>query len=177
MENCAIILTGTAGRDKSITVQTRKGSNIENAQTNGSLPCTYLADATKLKTKHALATFRTGPCGYYNCHGLTFASRRTRIWDPKEIKKIITEDGYVKINEAEVFPGDIIIYYTTGDPQHSGVVLNVKQERNSIMDILILSKWGHGHEVIHNKNDCPYWGLADLVEFYRIKSFHHEDAI
>ncbi len=64
------------------------------------------------------------PCGFYNCHGMTFASRRARIWELKEISKVLAEDNYREVEKASTLPGDIVIYYCKGDAQHSGVVID-----------------------------------------------------
>src|SRR5689334_256822 len=47
----------------------------------------------------------------YNCHGLTFASRRTGIHDDGEINRILKEDGYKPIQAEHVLPGDCILYF------------------------------------------------------------------
>jgi len=102
------------------------------------------------------------PSRIYNCHGLTFASRRTFIWLSEEITKILDDDGYEKVDRQYVLAGDIVVYYaTTGDAEHSGVVVEVDQ-----FGPKILSKWGQSHEVVHREGDCPY-NVPD-VRFYRI---------
>jgi hypothetical protein len=45
---------------------------------------------------------------HYNCHGLTFASRRTRIYD---VQQVLAEDAYEHIPLNEVEPGDVIVYF------------------------------------------------------------------
>jgi len=103
-----------------------------------------------------------GPSRQYNCHGLTFASRRTWIWKPSEIEKILKDDEYETVVELEnVLPGDIVIYSQDGDVEHSGIVLSVDPVP------LILSKWGSSHEVIHKINECPYSGS---ITFHRIRT-------
>ena len=104
-----------------------------------------------------------GPSRIYNCHGLTFASRRTLIWIPSEIAKILKDDKYVTVDRKDVLPGDVVVYYTKGDAEHSGMVVGVVDGVPRV-----LSKWGKSHEVIHRLNDCPY-DSAEII-FYRIKS-------
>lgn len=104
-----------------------------------------------------------GPSRKYNCHGLTFASRRTWIWDPAEIKKIVLDDDYENIPPSEVLAGDTVIYYSEGDAEHSGLVISVDE-----LGPKILSKWGAAHEVIHRVRECPYDG--SIVSYYRIKT-------
>jgi hypothetical protein len=103
-----------------------------------------------------------GPSRKYNCHGLTFASRRTWIDDALEIRKILQDDEYREVGRADVLPGDVVVYYVDGDVEHSGVVV----EKGDIAGPLILSKWGFCHEVIHRIPECPY--DARQVVFYRI---------
>lgn len=102
------------------------------------------------------------PTRKYNCHGLTFGSRRTWIDEATEVKKILLDDEYVEVGRGEVLPGDVVVYYVDGDVEHSGVVV----DRGDIAGPLILSKWGFCHEVIHRIPECPY--DAGHVVFYRI---------
>jgi cytochrome P450 len=84
-----------------------------------------------------------GPSRKYNCHGLTFASRRTWIWKPAEVAKILADDEYVRVELADVLPGDIVLYVQNGDIEHSGIVMSLGPVP------MILSKWGPAHEVVH----------------------------
>ena len=104
-----------------------------------------------------------GPSRIYNCHGLSFASRRTWIWSPAEIAKILTDDEYKKVDRTDVLPGDIVIYFTRGDAEHSGLVVSVDN-----LGPRVPSKWGACHEVVHRLNECPY-DSTEIV-FYRIKT-------
>lgn len=47
----------------------------------------------------------------YNCHGFTFAARRTWIDDPLQIVTILQHDGYTEIPQQQVAAGDIAVYY------------------------------------------------------------------
>jgi hypothetical protein len=115
------------------------------------------------KRQYSRATHRpVSPSRKYNCHGLTFASRRTWIDEAPEIRKILADDEYVVVSRADVLPGDVVVYYVNGDPEHSGVVVG----KDDMAGPLILSKWGVCHEVIHWIPDCPY--DAGQVVFYRI---------
>jgi hypothetical protein len=101
-----------------------------------------------------------GPCPAYNCHGMTFASRRTVISKPTEVAKILHDDEYVTVTPLDIQVGDIVIYHTIqGDVEHSGLVVADQPV------IKILSKWGLMHEVIHEVSDCPYNGMQ--VTYYR----------
>lgn len=106
---------------------------------------------------------RPWPSRKYNCHGLSFASRRTAIESPAEIAKIIKDDDYQQIQSDKVLPGDIVIYYEDGDVSHSGIVVRV----NELKVPIVLSKWGHCHEVVHQLGRCPY--KQTDVRYYRIR--------
>ena len=99
-----------------------------------------------------------GPCNTYNCHGLTFAARRTEIVF-SEVTKILEEDDYVEIDAKDVLPGDIVVYFSTGlkggvagDAERSGIVL----ERTNLGNVKIVSKWRLGDERVHSVGDCLY---------------------
>lgn len=104
----------------------------------------------------------TQPSRKYNCHGLTFGSRRTWIFKATEVAKILHEDGYVQVNETEIVPGDIAVYLYLGDAEHSGIVVEDKPVPK------ILSKWGPAHEVIHRPRECPYDSME--IRYYRIQT-------
>lgn len=105
-----------------------------------------------------------GPSRRYNCHGLSFASRRTVIWEASEIAKVLADDGYVEVKDfRRVLPGDIAAYTSQlGDIEHSGIVVSV----DALFVPSILSKWGMCHEVIHKLAECPY--DSSNVKFYRV---------
>ena len=107
---------------------------------------------------------RTQPTRRYNCHGLTFGSRRTRIWNAEAVRRILSEDDYRIIAVNDVEPGDIAVYYLNGDVEHSGVVVSV----SGLKVPIVLSKWGDLHEVIHQVPLCPY--DSTMVVYYRIES-------
>jgi len=102
------------------------------------------------------------PSRKYNCHGLTFGSRRTWISRASEIAKILKDDEYHSIEIKEVMPGDIVVYFQNGDAEHSGIVIE------SGFVPIVLSKWGPAHEVVHRVNDCPYDSMQ--IAYYRIKT-------
>jgi hypothetical protein len=102
------------------------------------------------------------PSRKYNCHGLTFASRRTWIEAPAEIAKIIKDDEYEEVPFDRVLAGDIAVYYVDGDAEHSGLVVSV----NDLKVPIVLSKWGACHEVVHPVAQSRY--DASNVKYYRI---------
>lgn len=107
---------------------------------------------------------RTEPSPVYNCHGMTFASRRTKICKSSSINDILQDDKYEEIASNDVLPGDIVIYYSDlGDPNHSGLVV----ENGGLMP-LICSKWGNGGEFLHYLSDCPRL-YGPIHKFYRCR--------
>jgi hypothetical protein len=147
---------------EALALQTRKKSDIQNEINRTSLD-DLKAASDRFKADYPNAEHRpTQPCSTYNCHGLTFGSRRTWIWEPSEIAKILSEDDYVSVPIADVRAGDIIVYTEpTGEPIHSGLVLSMTESGPKI-----LSKWGNCHEVIHLPSDCPFRKASRA--YYRI---------
>jgi uncharacterized protein YijF (DUF1287 family) len=111
--------------------------------------------------KQAVHRDEVGPCRTFNCHGLTFGSRRTWIDRPADIQKILDDDDYVEVDIKNVKPGDIAIYRKNGEIDHSGIVVDFVQNRPRI-----LSKWAFLHEVVHFPWDCPY--NEGQVTYYRV---------
>jgi hypothetical protein len=105
----------------------------------------------------------TGVCHTYNCHGLTFACRRTGISDSAEVQKILTHDGYQEVQRKDLLAGDIVIYVSvdTNEIEHSGIIVQVDD-----YGPYVLSKWGHCHEVIHRLGECMY--DSSRVRYYRV---------
>jgi hypothetical protein len=161
--------------DGPIDLHTRLRRHISN-----SLSWIAADDGAKLQVKHLREKYPAaehrgfvGPCQTYNCHGLTFASRRTVIHSSPEIESILTDDGYVRVNWTEVKAGDIAIYRTSAalgaEIHHSGIVVSrPKVPEGTIKSSpKILSKWGFSHEVIHDETYCEYVENA-TIEYYRI---------
>jgi hypothetical protein len=139
----------------SITVETRKGNRIENEQVLDEISIYEKQQEVEIVKKFPGITLRNDSTAIYNCNGLTFASRRTRIWITSEIRKILQDDNYHKIEELKVLPGDVILYIAkNGDIEHSGIVVS-EPDRNLRIPF-ILSKWGNGPEIIHFATNCPY---------------------
>lgn len=148
---------------------TRECNQIENWYDPSEVTGFDIQIAQSLKVKHPVAIHRSTSVSYgYNCHGLTFASRRTQITDAQEVRKIIANDGYSQVvDRNSVSPGDIVLYISRdGDIEHSGLVVEVR--KNELIPlVMVLSKWGAAHEVIHGLSDCPY--DARQVEYYRME--------
>jgi hypothetical protein len=127
--------------------------------------------ADKFRHEHD-AEVRTAATGRYNCHGLTFASRRTCIEDVAAVQKILVDDGYVPVSPDSVMPGDVVIYYHDGVIDHSGLVVEVPQ--GAIRFPRIVSKWGpNGAEFLHWVHRSEY---GQDYKFFRI-SQRRETAI
>lgn len=147
-----------------LAMQTRRGNQIVNAINRE--PIRW---GDEQQMRDFVATYSdqqhrpVGPSRKYNCHGLSFASRRADIWDSAEVGKIIHDDDYIEVPEKELLPGDTVVYYEQGDAAHSGIVLRIDDLRVPI----VLSKWGHCHEVIHQLGRCPY--RVEDVHYYRIR--------
>ncbi len=122
--------------------------------------------------KHPNAKRRNvGPCNTYNCHGLTFGSRRAEVAFA-DVEIVLEEDDYTEIDRNSVMAGDIAVYFSTGqkgsaigDIEHSGVVVECTQLAG-LKNIKIVSKWGYGDERVHFLSDCPY--DVGNVRFFRI---------
>jgi len=162
---CAIILPGQVPY-KELALETRKGNQIPNSQSE-SLTRHYEALDKKSRKDYKHNCFRTpGPSAFYNCHGLTFAARRTTIDRAQSVQLILCDDGYKEIEDKnKVLPGDLVLYFSKDDIEHSGMVVEIARLDFGIR-FRILSKWGHGSEVLHWLEECPYEFSA--VKFYRI---------
>ena len=146
-----------------LALQTRRGGTIRNWMDPAVPRAGIELQMKQLKKDHYRAIHRNvGPSAQYNCHGLTFAARRTGISDPAQIHRILDHDGYEKLALTESPEiGDIAIYVEDGDIIHSGIVVG-----NRSGSPMILGKWGDCHEAIHQPLDCPYNKAA--VTYYRL---------
>ena len=117
------------------------------------------------KNKFPRVVQRSEPSGFYNCHGLVFASRRAEIYSVREVHKILNEDCYSEIMPQATLPGDVILYFDhDGDIEHSGIV--VSEPIDPLRIPMVVSKWGTWCEVIHSANDCPYTFIN--AKYYRV---------
>jgi hypothetical protein len=142
----------------SLLLQTRLENDIENRQEAEYTIHRREMELLKMKTEFPLlvaaATLRREPSNLYNCHGMTFACRRTGIREQAVIKLILSDDGYFHIRPKEALPGDIVLYYEKDEITHSGIVVS-----EAVLDteesIKVLSKWGGAGEYIHKVRDVP----------------------
>jgi hypothetical protein len=105
----------------------------------------------------ASGTLRRNATNLYNCHGLTFASRRTCILEEKAVDLILSDDGYHPITAQDVLPGDIVLYYEKDNHElaHSGIVVGAESLGGTRV-ISVLSKWGRYGEYLHDLKSHPY---------------------
>jgi hypothetical protein len=148
-----------------IRLETAARTGIDNHQ-EAELSAFHLNWARDIGRQHPAAKPRTEPSAKYNCHGLTFASRRTSIEKASGIRTILLDDAYAEVPIAEAMPGDIVIYSSdTGDLNHSGIVVECGQH---ILVPIVCSKWGSAGEFVHGLKDCPNL-YGPNVTFYRCR--------
>lgn len=150
-----------AAQGQTLGLDTRQKNPISNFSSTEPTTAGILLLADDVRRRFPRAIHRpTRPTDRYNCHGLTFAARRTGICDPSEVEKIIREDDYKVVSVQDVCAGEIAIYRSAVEVIHSGIVAMI---RDGVP--WILSKWGKLHEVVHQVHDCDY---KDPVTYYRI---------
>ena len=153
----------------SLGLQTSERNDIINQQFTALTQQDIMGGAA-IEKQYPLAKFKENLTPVYNCHGLTFASKRTWIYLPSEVEKILKDDKYIEIkSENDVLPGDVVIYYDNDGASHSGMVIQVDLPAtlHDLVNIVVLSKWGRLKEVIHNVNYSPY-SLSITKKYWRI---------
>lgn len=169
----AIVLSGGQVR-KSINLETSKGTKIDNYQILELSQFEKNQFVDYSKANFPFAVFRSSPSPVYNCHGMSFACRRTNVDRSVDIRNILNDDQYHKITLKSTLPGDLVLYINLedGDIVHSGTIVGCKHEEGNISQISVVSKWGKFREVVHDLNDCPYKQFGK--EFYRINHNEYE---
>lgn len=164
--NAIIVTSNTNSNTSTIVTQTRLGHPIPNLQCLDSPSHGQHLRQSKYQDDYRQNIFRTGPCLIYNCHGLTFAARRTTIIDSQAVHRILQDDQYKEIPRKEALPGDIVVYIARGtsDIDHSGIVI---EGPNDLGLPTVVSKWGGYGEVVHLESHCPY--PDTIVKYYRIE--------
>lgn len=141
---------------KSLLLATKRGNPINNQQFIEVNQLDYNGYIEHQKNYGIGIVMRLKVSPLYNCHGLTFASRRTGLYDNDVLLQILEEDSYAEIQREQVLPGDVILYYgLDGDIEHSGIVVEAPTEANLYIP-RIFSKWGRCMEAVHLANQCPY---------------------
>jgi hypothetical protein len=166
-ENAMQQPTEAATQAKRLNLDTALGNPINNEQTS-EFSAFERAQADALYRRYNKAILRSNPDPLYNCHGLTFACRRTGIHDTSEIEKILSDDRYRRVSEEEAKPGDIILYFDDkGEIEHSGIILSAPAEVHLKIP-LIVSKWGKFAEFLHFANYGPYSDSFARAQYFRI---------
>lgn len=151
-----------------LNLHTAERNDIENEQFKF-ISKFELSMISSFENDYSLAKFKGEPTAIYNCHGMTFACKRTGIFSDSEIEKILKDDKYIEIkDEKDVMAGDIIIYYNESGITHSGIVIGIEkgQSVNDLTSVTVLSKWAKHKEVIHNANYSPY--SSGLKKYWRM---------
>ena len=147
----------TVLRKQPLIVQTRLANEIEN-EFNPEPPTTHdMTICQKHQNDFPRAIRRTLDPSYgYNCHGLTFAARRTQVWSSSEVNHILREDDYRPVSIRQALPGDIAVYFSndTGEIEHSGLVVKSSQGPTDLLGPLVVSKWGPCQEFKIGRASC-----------------------
>lgn len=115
---------------------------------------------------------RNIPTACYNCHGLTFASRRGWLNDADLIIKFEGYSYRELSNNDKILAGDVICYYKGGSISHSGIVVDgnsylYNEIITSKSSVKILSKWGAMGEFIHDHDKSPYGVVFKILRYNR----------
>jgi hypothetical protein len=159
--------------ERSIVVQTRKGTPVENL--------IELEPGEPECRRYRLLLQRFGQnwkerkpaCGVYNCAGHVWASRRTSILADEAWRIILREDGYRLLLDTETpIPGDLALYADEpGELLHVGMILEVQKgfDDESPRMAWVLSKWNStSGEVMHFAHDVPYGkqGIPFKIQYW-----------
>lgn len=150
---------------KKIALVTRQGNPIDNCQESDFCASQTIPD---YRSKYKATTMRNAPNSCYNCHGMTFASSRTKVFD-ESIKMILDDDGYTEVTADEALPGDVILYYNEkGEIYHSGII-TTRPSEGKYGYPWVVSKWGMLNEVYHLAYDVPpLYQPVDKLRYWRI---------
>lgn len=148
-----------------IDLMTREGTPICNSQA----PAPNEINKNKFRMlldSHANWLLRKEPCGYYNCFGLVWASRRTAVYEQEQVELILNEDGYRRLkSDEQPRSGDLAVYYFNDNSIiHVGMITELKyivgsstSSTDSEKFPWLLSKWNDsGGEVLHHYQDVPW---------------------
>ena len=151
---------------KEIILQTRAGHDVANSQScepDVTIPARY----QRLRSKHFAWVNRKPACGVYNCFGLVWASRRTAIYEERDISQILKDDGYRQLAlDSQMQPGDVVLYRYPGNTRHAAMVVGLKTIGTSTVP-WVLSKWGPIFgEDLHAFRDVPKDLEGCMIEFW-----------
>ncbi len=157
-----------------LELETSAGNHIQNLQDAEKIP-SGMAEGLRVTHNRDFPPTRvtrrtTFPTNLYNCHGLVFAGRRTKIPDDADLRAILKDDQYRRITELnDVLPGDVVLYLVGGTIDHTGIVVHVVPFPLH-PKITVVSKWAQATEMIHDVFDCPYAKQADVTyEYWRME--------
>lgn len=152
-----------------LALDTCKMNPISNFQVNHLTRLDWhSAGENRERYRHTSAVFVGSPSPLYNCHGLTFASKRTQVdGSTATIHWILREDDFEELPPgSNPQTGDVVIYYDdAGEVVHSGIVMSIA-EGAGLRIPKVWSKWGKSHEVVHALYDCPY---SPNVRYFRMR--------
>lgn len=150
-----------------IAMETSRNKPIKNAQ--HTILCKQEVETELREGKKYNSEFQGEATKIYNCHGLTFACRRSGIFDDDAIQQILN-DEYIEIKERDrVNVGDVVLYIHTTEKYflHSGIVVEAKKpEPLSMKQIKVISKTRAYKEIVHNVQEHPF--VTCEFKFYRI---------
>ena len=90
----------------------------------------------------------------YNCVGMVFASRRAWI-ETNHLYELLRQDGYNRVAERDIVPGDVVLYTKNVVPIHVGLVIYIGRVASNLEDLIVLSKWGKEAEILHQVDVVP----------------------
>ena len=159
------MIEGIVGATAELELHSRARQPIPNFQATVLPAGIEVRDAAR-RREFPDADYRLGPSAYYNCHGLAFAGRRTAIESHEAVTRLLDEDDYRLIQREQVLPGDLVIYYSDGDPEHSAIVVEPPTAENLWIPV-VYSKWAAFSEAVHVATRCPYDFAAP--RYYRVR--------
>lgn len=160
-----ILLTNSPPSDhRELKLETRAQNKIDNDQCRDALKHGDFLQATDWLNEFPRAIMRGDPTAYYNCHGLSFACRRTGIHAGETLSLILRDDDYLQIQYRDTLPGDLVVYFDEAENEiiHTGILVT----RAADPEMWVVSKWGSGPEMLHRLQDCPYDKSRKM--FYRM---------
>jgi hypothetical protein len=155
-----------------LALSTRLSRPVGNTQAPSTITEEQRQKYQRLLEKHPLWVERKAACGVYNCSGHVWGARRTAIYEQSEINKILQDDGYRPLRNAEPLSlSDLILYYERETFYHVGVVakfqaLSFGAEAGQPIP-WILSKWNDtSGEVLHHFENVPFGDIPTQSQFW-----------
>jgi hypothetical protein len=179
MDNCYILqfseISFTLDCSPKVVIGTER-------RTDWQLPITELAEMQRQDMMLAMGSGpnpipRRLPTRRYNCHSLSFASRRGWLEGESKLQLILGSEEIAQLNSTEEpLPGDIIAYQSKDLENqlyiaHTGVIVEVPHGVQCVQiiepavakSVLVISKWGQGGEYVHAVNRCPYFSSSEKL--------------